>query len=133
MQLILRILAIFFTVILLVSGLAAMADPARMAAQDAFAMSPDGVAGLGAMRGVIGGHLLGLALIAAYALLKREYRLLYVIAFLEFVTIVGRLASIGIDGFDPRVLGPIVIEAVIATIMFCAAGLLRPRPTSGLS
>ena len=126
MQIFLKVLVSAAILILLLSSLSTYVDPAGMAAQDAFAMSLDGTAGKGAMRGVVGGHMLGIALLCLYGLVKLDSRPLYAAAFLELVTIAGRVLSIGIDGFDARVLGPIGIEIVLATIMFSAAMFLQP-------
>ena len=131
MQLTLKILAILLTLIFFALGLSAFIDPATALEGPAFAWSPDGIAGLSAGRGILGGQYLALGLDATYALLKSEFRLLYVPALSEFMIVIGRLVSLGIDGFDQRMLLPLVVELVIAVGMFCAAKALRPQKTTG--
>lgn len=131
MQLTLKILAILLTLIFFALGLSAFIDPATALEGPAFAWSPDGIAGLSAGRGILGGQYLALGLVATYALVKSEFRLLYVPALSEFMIVIGRLVSLGIDGFDQRMLLPLVVELVIAVGMFCAAKILRPQKTIG--
>jgi hypothetical protein len=38
--------------------------------------------------------------------------------------VIGRLVSLGIDGFDQRSLVPLIVELTIAMGMFCAAKYL---------
>lgn len=127
MQLALKILAILLTLIFFALGLSAFLDPATALEGPAFAWSPDGVAGLSAGRGILGGQYLALGLVAVYALVKSEFRLLYVPALSEFMIVIGRLLSLGVDGFDQRMLVPLLVEAIIAVGMFCAARFLRAR------
>ena len=130
MQLTLKILAILLTLIFFALGLSAFIDPATALAGPAFAWSPDGIAGLSAGRGILGGQYLALGLVATYALVKSELRLLYVPALSELMIVTGRLVSLGVDGFDQRMLIPLSVEIVIAVGMFCAAKFLRPQMAS---
>ncbi len=127
MQLALKISTILITLIFFALGIAALVNPATMLEGPAFAWSPDGVAGLSAGRGVLGGHFLGLGLVAVYALVKSEYKLLYVLALSEFMIVTGRLVSLGVDGLDQRMLSALAVEIVMAVGMFCAAKFLRPQ------
>ena len=127
MQLTLKILAILLTLILFALGLSAFIDPATALAGPAFAWSPDGIAGLSAGRGILGGQYLALGLVATYALVKSEFRFLYVPALSELMIVTGRLVSLGVDGFDQRMLIPLSVEIVIAVGMFCATKFLRPQ------
>ena len=106
MQLILKILTIVLTLIFFALGLSAFIDPATALEGPAFAWSPDGIAGLSAGRGILGGQYLALGLVAGYALVKSEFKLLYVPALSEFMIVFGRLVSLGVDGFDQRMLLP---------------------------
>lgn len=126
MQLALKITAILLTLIFFALGISALVNPAAALAGPAFAWSPDGIAGLSAGRGILGGHFLSLGLVAVYALVKSEYKLLYVLALSELMIVAGRLVSLGIDGLDQRMLLPLVIEIIMAAGMFCAARFLRP-------
>ena len=128
MILALRVLTALFVVLLFALGLRAFVDPVTMLAEDAFAWSPDGVAGLSAGRAVLGGHFLGFGLVAVYAFVKSQYELLYVLAVGESMIVIGRLISLVVDGSDPRVLTPLGVEVVLATVMFAAARFLPPRP-----
>ena len=130
MQLTLKILAILLTLGFLALGLSALLSPESALVGPAFAWSPDGVAGLSAGRGVLGGHFLSLGMVAVYALVKSEYKLLYVLALSELMIVVGRLLSLGIDGFDQRMLMPLVIEVIMAAGMFCAAKFLQPSAST---
>ena len=127
MQLTLKILAILLTLIFFALGLSAFIDPATALVGPAFAWSPDGIAGLSAGRGILGGQYLALGLVAAYALVKSEYKLLYVPALSESMIVLGRLVSLGVDGFDQRMLVPLLVEITIAVGLFFAAKLLRPQ------
>lgn len=127
MQLTLKILAILLTLIFFALGISALVSPAAALEGPAFAWSPDGIAGLSAGRGILGGHFLSLGLVAVYALVKSEYKLLYVLALSELMIVAGRLVSLGVDGFDQRMLLPLVIEIIMAAGMFCAATFLQPR------
>lgn len=127
MQLTLRILAILLTLIFFALGISALVNPATALEGPAFAWSPDGIAGLSAGRGVLGGHFLSLGLVAVYALVKSEYKLLYVLALSELMIVAGRLVSLGVDGLDQRMLLPLAIEIIMAAGMFCAAKFLQPR------
>ena len=127
MQLTLKILAILLTLIFFALGLSAFIDPATALVGPAFAWSPDGIAGLSAGRGILGGQYLALGLVAAYALAKSEYKLLYVPALSESMIVLGRLVSLGVDGFDQRMLVPLLVEITIAVGLFFAAKLLRPQ------
>jgi hypothetical protein len=127
LQLTLRILTVLVIAIFFVLGMSAYSDPAAMLAEDAFAWSPDGIAGLSAGRAVLGGHFLGLALVAVYAFVKSTYSLFYVLAISELMIATGRLISFGFDGFDQRVLFPLAVEVLMATVMYCAAKYLQPR------
>jgi hypothetical protein len=127
LQLALRILTILLVTIFVVLGMSAYIDPAAMLAGDAFAWSPDGIAGLSSGRAVLGGHFLGLALVAVYAFVKSEHKLFYVLAISEFMIATGRLISLAFDGFDERVLFPLGVELFMATAMFSAAKFLQPR------
>ena len=100
-------------------------NPARILADNAFSWAPDGVAGLSGARAVIGGHFIGLAAVGVYAFIKAEYRLFYVIAISEFCIAMGRVISLGVDGYDARVLMPLGIELYAAGAMFCAAKFLK--------
>ncbi len=127
MQLALKIFALLLALIFFALGLSAFIDPATALVGPAFAWLPDGIAGLSAGRGILGGQYLALGLVSAYALTKKEYKLLYVPALSEFMIVVGRLVSLGVDGFDERTLVPMLVEMVIAVGMFCAAKFLRPQ------
>lgn len=127
MQLTLKILAILLTLIFFALGLSAFIDPAAALVGPAFAWLPDGIAGLSAGRGILGGQYLALGLVAVYALVKSDYKFLYVPALSEFMIVLGRLVSLGVDGFDERTLAPMLVEIVMAAGMFCAARFLRPQ------
>jgi hypothetical protein len=126
-QLSLKILATLLTLIFFALGLSAFLSPASALAGPAFAWVPDGIAGLSAGRGILGGQYLALGLVAAYALIKSDYRLLYVPALSECMIVLGRLLSLGLDGFDERSLVPLLVEVFIAVGMFCAAKFLQPK------
>jgi Domain of unknown function (DUF4345) len=129
-QLTLRILSIFLVVMFFALGIAAYLNPLPLLAGDAFGWSPDGIVGLSAGRAVLGGHFLGLALVAAYAFAKSQYKLLYVLSIGEATIATGRLISLAFDGYDQRVIPPFAIEVFVAAVMFCAARFLQPRPTA---
>ena len=95
MQLILKILTIVLTLIFFALGLSAFIDPATALEGPAFAWSPDGIAGLSAGRGILGGQYLALGLVAGYALVKSEFKLLYVPALSEFMIVFWSTRQLG--------------------------------------
>lgn len=126
MQLTIKTLASLLTLIFFALGLSAFLDPATALAGPAFAWAPDGIAGLSSGRGILGGQYLALGIIATYALVKSEFKLLYVPALSEFMIVLGRIVSLGVDGIDERTLLPMVVEMTLSVGLFCAAKFLKP-------
>ena len=125
MQLILKLVAISVVIMFFLLGLGAYINPTMILNQDAFSWSPNGIAGLSGIRSVIGGHFLGLAMVAIYAFMKSKYKLFYIIALSEFLIAMGRIVSLGLDGYDSRVLVPLGVEIYMACAMFFAAKSLK--------
>ena len=125
MQLFLKIAAGLVTAMFLFLGLSAALDPAGILAQGAFAWEPDGIAGLSGARSVIAGHFLGLAVVAVYAFVTAQYKLFHVVAISELLIAAGRFLSLGLDGYDERIVAPLIIELLMAGIMFCSGYFLK--------
>lgn len=121
MQIVLKVAAGLMVVAFLLLGLAAYFNPAQIIADNAFAWTPDGIAGLSGARAVIGGHFLGLGLITGYGFLKGRFGYFYVIAVSEMMIALGRVISLVLDGYDERVILPLIIEVVFASVAFCVA------------
>ncbi len=121
MQIVLKVAAALIVILFFLLGLAAYLNPAQIISDGAFAWTPDGIAGLSGARAVVGGHFLGLALITGYGFIKGNFKLFYVIAVTEFMIAVGRVLSLALDGYDERVVLPLVIEVVFASVAFSVA------------
>ena len=128
MQLFLKVAAGLVTAMFFFLGLSAYFDPAGILAQGAFAWQPDGIAGLSGARSVIGGHFLGLAVVAVYGFMTSQYKLFYVIAVSELLIAGGRFLSLGLDGYDARIVAPLIIELIMAGTMFACGYLLKSAP-----
>tara|TARA_B100000214_G_C23802052_1_gene550849 strand:+ start:252 stop:650 length:399 start_codon:yes stop_codon:yes gene_type:complete len=125
MQLFLKLAAGSVVLGFLFLGLGAYFNPTMILENNAFAWSPDGLAGISGARSVIGGHFLGLAIVGIYAFIKSQYKLFYILAISEFLIALGRIISFGFDGFEPRVLEALAIEIYFASATFFPARFLK--------
>ena len=85
---------------------------------DFFAVEPRGKLGMATLRGTVGGVLLGSALMILMGLWKQDTAWFLATALMMGVIIFGRLISLALDGFETKMLAPIVIESVIVGVMF---------------
>jgi len=96
---------------LLALGFMCFFDPNGMT--EKFGVMPQGINGLNTIRGIIGGLLVGSALMMIMGLWRRNTTWFLATAALMGAVIFGRLVGIVLDGFDPVLVGPLVVEFVI--------------------
>lgn len=76
-----------------------------------------GAIGSANIRADIGGLFLAIAVFAFIAAGKRSATWLLATWLLPALALLGRLVSLGIDGNAPRVIEPILVEAIVLTIL----------------
>ena len=91
---------------------------------DLLAVEPEGAAGLNTLRGFLGGLFVGSAIVLATGLVTGDTTFFLAVATVMSVVVVGRLLGIAVDGFDRKVVFPLVLEAVMVTIFFGASAQL---------
>jgi hypothetical protein len=69
------------------------------------------------IRADIGGLFLAIAVFALIAAWKRSKTWLLATWLLPAIALLGRLVSVAIDGLSPRVIEPMIVEAVVLTIL----------------
>ena len=90
------------------------------------AVQPDGPAGRNTMRGFLGGLFMGSSIVRAPGLATGNTTFFLAVATVMGVGVAGRLLGIAVDGFDKRVLFPLVVELVMVTIFVLAHTQLGP-------
>jgi hypothetical protein len=76
-----------------------------------------GAIGAANIRADIGGLFLAIVVFALIAAWKRDTNWLLATWLLPALALLGRFVSASIDGFSPRVLEPIVVEALVLAIL----------------
>ena len=84
------------------------------------ALRPEGPAGLNTMRGFLGGLFIGSSIVLATGLATGDTTFFLAVASVMGVVVVGRFVGIAVDGFDKRVVFPLVAEVVMVTIFVLA-------------
>ena len=84
------------------------------------ALEPEGAAGLNTMRGFLGGLFIGSSIVLATGLATGNTTFILAVATVMGVVVVGRLVGIAVDGFDKKVVFPLVAEMVMVTIFMVA-------------
>ncbi len=93
---------------------------------DTLAVGPEGPAGLNTMRGFLGGLFVGSSIVLATGLATGNTTFFLAVATVMSAVVVGRLIGIAVDGFDKKVVFPLVLEVVMVTIFFSAYAQLGP-------
>ena len=98
------------------SGLGARTMFAPRSVIELLAIQPDGAAGLNTMRGFLGGLFFGSAILLVIGLVSGATVFFVAVATTMGMVVLGRLLGILIDGFDKRIVVPLVAEIVMVTI-----------------
>ena len=101
---------------LFLAGLGARTMFAPKSMVGILAVEPDGPAGLNTMRGFLGGLFVGSSIALATGLATGNTTFFLAVATVMSVVVVGRLVGIAVDGFDGKVVFPLVAELVMVMI-----------------
>ena len=93
---------------------------------DILAVAPEGPAGLNTIRGFLGGLCVGSSIVLATGLATGNATFFLAVATVMSAVVVGRLMGIAVDGFDKKVVFPLVLELVMVAIFFGAYAQLGP-------
>ncbi len=96
-------------------GLAFLLVPAQPAA--AFFLAPVGVQGLATLRADLPGFFIGAAIFALFGAWRGEARPLLVPMVMLGLALFGRTVSILLDGMAPTAIPPMIVEAVMLTLL----------------
>lgn len=130
MQRTLRYLCGFAGLFFLALGLAFLVSPGGQTVQ--FAIAPTGPGGLSTMRADMAGLFFGMAVFCLLGAVRGEIRYMAVPAmFLGFI-IFGRLVNLMADGRSAVGVQSLVVEVVIAAVLFAAMWSLNTRRAAGL-
>ena len=89
------------------------------------AIKPEGSAGLNTIRGFLGGLTTGSAIVLAAGLVTGNTVFFLAVATVMGTVIIGRLIGIAFDGFDKKILFPLIAEILMVTIFIVAHTQLR--------
>ena len=107
-------------------GLGARTMFAPKSMVEILAVEPEGSAGLNTIRGFLGGLFIGSSIVLATGLATGNTTFFLAVATVMGVVVVGRLVGIAVDGFDKKVVFPLVVEMVMVTIFVVAHARLGP-------
>lgn len=103
---------------LLALGTRTMFAPKAMI--DILAIEPEGPPGLNTIRGFLGGLFIGSSIVLATGLVTGNTTFFLAVAMTMSVVVAGRWLGIAFDGFDKKVVFPLVAEMVMVTIFIVA-------------
>lgn len=107
-------------------GLGARTMFAPKSMLEILAVEPEGPTGLNTIRGFLGGLMIGSSIVLATGLATGNTTFFLAVATVMGVVVVGRLVGIAVDGFDKKVVFPLVAELVMVTIFVVAHTQLGP-------
>lgn len=84
------------------------------------AVEPEGPANVNTIRGFLGGLFIGSSIVLATGLATGNTTFFLAVATVMGVVVVGRLVGIAVDGFDNKVVFPLVAEMVMVTVFIVA-------------
>ncbi len=84
------------------------------------AVEPETPAGLNTVRGFLGGLFIGSSVVLATGLITGNTTFILAVAMTMSVVVAGRLLGIALDGFDKKVVVPLVAEIVMVTVFIAA-------------
>ena len=82
------------------------------------AIEPEGPAGLNTIRGFLGGLFIGSSIVLITGLVTGNKTFFLAVATTMSVVVIGRLVGIAIDGFNKKVLFPLIAEILMVTFFF---------------
>jgi len=116
MDITLQILVGIATIMLSWLGIMSMFAPQKMVTN--FSIEPVGKAGLNTIRSVFGGLFLASVAILVLGLTSGDTEGYLFVAIIMIAVAFGRVVGLFIDGFDKAVIPPLVLELVIAGILW---------------
>lgn len=119
-----RVLLYVFGVFFLLFGLAGLFAPGRLTG--GIHLLPEGVAGLGEMRGLYGGGFAAFGIIILAGLYKRDAGLLRAMAIIAVGITVGRLVSLVLDQDVSFALPNACYEALLAVCCYFESRQVQP-------
>jgi hypothetical protein len=125
MQIAIKIVVGMMALMFLALGLGAMLNPGN--APDQFGVEALGMVGLSTLRGDLGGMFLGSAGLLSWGILRGQTMLFVAVAVLMGSIAFGRLIGFVVDGANGDVIGPFVIELVMAVVLVFAHVRLGTR------
>ncbi|MBX3479969.1 MAG: arylsulfatase [Caulobacter sp.] len=99
-------------------------------AAKAFALSPEGVAGLGTIRADMAAFFAACGGLSLVASLRREGRWLWPVLLILALALGGRVLNLAVTGGGKGVIPPMVVEAVLIAITLLGMRVLPPRRAS---
>lgn len=99
----------------LLIGVNFLLNPAKMGAD--FFLTPNGIQGLATLRADFPGFFIGAALFALYGAWKGRAEPLMVPLVMLALAFAGRIVSLVLDGVAPTAFQPMIVEAVMMTIL----------------
>ena len=84
------------------------------------AVEPEGPAGLNTIRGFLGGLFIGSSIVLATGLITGNSTFFLAVAITMSVVVVGRWVGITVDGFDKKVVFPLVAEMLMVSVFVVA-------------
>ena len=106
-------------------ALACWIDPVSFAGK----LGLEGLGGLGhaTLRADVAGFFAVAGVLALAGAVRGEARLVTAPLLLIALALVGRLITVGLEGFSPEMTGPIVVEAVLLGIFAAGRGFIGAR------
>ena len=101
-------------------GLGARTMFAPKSMVEILAVEPEGPAGLNTIRGFLGGLFIGSSIVLATGLITGNTTFFLAVAMTMSVVVVGRWVGITVDGFDKKVVFPLVAEMLMVSIFIVA-------------
>lgn len=99
-------------------GVKTMFTPNSMV--ELLAVKPEGSAGLNTMRGFLGGLFIGSAIVLTAGLVTGNTTFFLAVATVMGTVVIGRLVGIAFDGFDKKVVFPLIAEIFMVTTFIVA-------------
>jgi len=99
-------------------GIMSMFAPSVMVKN--FSLEPDGIAGLSAIRSVMGGLFLSSLSMLLLGLTTNETIWFLAVAIIMGVVALGRMVGIVFDGFTGKILPPLIVELAIVAVLTSA-------------
>ena len=83
-------------------------------------------AGFNTVRGFLGGLFIGCSIVLATGLITGDTTFFLAVAMIMSIVVAGRWVGIAVDGFDKKVVFPLIAETVMVTIFIGAYTQLIP-------